>query len=68
MSRIKFSTRIPPLKVNNKNIEIKHDICSRLNVIFQTTRFPLSLPMPYFNVKDIKEQFTGKKSCSEKFG
>ena len=35
MSRIKFSTHIHPLKVNNKSIEIKHDICSRLNVMFK---------------------------------
>ena len=35
MSRIKFSTQIHPLKVNIKSTEIKYDICSRLNVIFE---------------------------------
>ena len=31
-SGIKFSTHIHQLKVNNKNIETKHDICSRLTI------------------------------------
>ena len=47
MSRIKFSTHIHPLKVNNKSIEIKHDICSRLNVMFEnymvSTKFTYAL-------------------------
>ena len=33
--RIKFSTHIDPLTVNNKSIEIKHDICSKLNVMLE---------------------------------
>ena len=59
MGRIKFSTHIHPLKVNNKSIEIKYDICSRLNVMFENYMVSTSLPMLYFNVKDIQEQFTG---------
>ena len=35
ISRIKFSTHIHSLKVNNKSIEIKPDICSKLNVMFE---------------------------------
>ena len=35
--------------------------------MFQTKWFPISLPMPYFDVKDIQEQFTVKKNCTEKF-
>ena len=34
-SRIKFSTRIHSLKVNNKSIEMKHDLCSKLNVMIK---------------------------------
>ena len=47
MSRIKFSTHIHPLKLNNKSIEIKHDICSRLNIMFKnymvSTKFTYAL-------------------------
>ena len=47
MSRIKFATHINPLKVNNKSIEIKHDICSRLDVMFEnymvSTKFTYAL-------------------------
>ena len=47
MSRIKFSSHIHPLKVNNKSVEIKHDICSRLNVMFEnymvSTKFSYAL-------------------------
>ena len=35
MGRIKLSTHLHPLKVNNKSIEIKHKIYSRLNVMFE---------------------------------
>ena len=35
MSRIKFSTHIYLLKVNNKSIEIQHEICSKLHVMFK---------------------------------
>ena len=47
MSRIKFSTHIYPLKVNNKSIEIQHDICSKLHVMFKnymvSTKFTYAL-------------------------
>ena len=50
MSRIKFSTQIHSLKVNNKSIEVKHDICSRLNVMFKnykvSTKFTYALFQP----------------------
>ena len=45
MSKIKLSTHIHPSKANNKSIEIKHDICSKLHVMFENYMFPLSLPM-----------------------
>ena len=35
--------------------------------MFQTTCFPLSLPMPYFNIKDIQEKFTVKKAVLNYF-
>ena len=47
MSRIKFSTHIYPLKVNSKSIEIQHDICSKLHVMFKnymvSTKFTYAL-------------------------
>ena len=57
--RIKFSTHIDPLTVNNKSIEIKHDICSKLNVMFENYMVSISLPMLYFNAIDMQEQFAG---------
>ena len=50
MSRIKFLTHIYSLKVNNKIIEIKDDIYSRLNVMFEncivSTKFAYALFQP----------------------
>ena len=47
MSKIKLSTHIHPSKVNNKNIEIMHDICSKLHVMFEnymvSTKFTYAL-------------------------
>ena len=57
--RIKFSTHMHPLTVNNKSIEIKHDICSKLNVMFENYMVSISLPMLYFNAIDMQEQFAG---------
>ena len=47
MNRIKFSTHIHPIKINNKSIEIKHGICSKLNIMFEnymvSTKFTYAL-------------------------
>ena len=47
MSKIKLSTHIHPSEVNNKSIEIKHDICSKLHVMFEnymvSTKFTYAL-------------------------
>ena len=47
MSKIKFSAHIHPSKVNNKSIKIKHDICSKLHVMFEnymvSTKFTYAL-------------------------
>ena len=47
MSRIKFPTHIHQLRFNNKNIEIKHGIYSKLNVMFEnymvSTKFTYAL-------------------------
>ena len=47
MSKIKLSTHIHSSKVNNKSTEIKHDICSKLHVMFEnymvSTKFTYAL-------------------------
>ena len=47
MTRIKFWTPVYPLKVNNKSIEIQHDICSKLHVMLKNymvfTKFTYAL-------------------------
>ena len=72
VSRIKFSTHIHALKVNNKSIEIKHDICSKLHVMFKNYRVSTKFTYALFQRKrhpravhrcSIKKLFRKKYSC-----
>ena len=49
--RIKLSTHIHPFKVNNKSIEIKHGICSKLNVMFENYMVSIKFTYALFQRK-----------------